>query len=75
LAGKTQKKLSPERHKELIRKLKERFDKNMNRHKGLEWPKLEANLDANTENLWSIYEMERTGGEPDVVGRHLKNKK
>ncbi len=68
MAGKTQKKLSTERHKELIRKLKERFEKNMNRHKGLEWDKLEAKLNSNAEKLWALYEMDRTGGEPDVVG-------
>jgi hypothetical protein len=53
---------------ELLRTLKARFEKNMNRHKGLEWAKVQAMLEANTEKLWSLNEMERTGGEPDVVG-------
>ena len=56
------------RSEELFKVLKGRFEKNMNRHKGLEWAKVQAKLDANTEKLWSINEMERTGGEPDVVG-------
>src|SRR6058998_3130346 len=60
--------LSPERREELLRALKARFEKNMNRHKGLEWPKVQAKLEANAETLWSLNEMERTGGEPDVVG-------
>lgn len=63
--------LSPEQREELIRVLKARFEKNMNRHQGLEWAKVQANLDAKTEKLWSLNEMERTGGEPDVV-RHDK---
>jgi hypothetical protein len=62
------KELSPEHHEELLSELKARFEKNMNRHKGLEWPKVQAALEANTEKLWSLGEMERTGGEPDVVG-------
>ena len=53
---------------ELLRALKARFEKNVNRHKGLEWVKVQAKLEANTEKLWSLNEMERTGGEPDVVG-------
>ena len=60
--------LSAEQHEELLRALKARFEKNMNRHKGLEWAKVQAKLEANTEKLWSLNEMERTGGEPDVVG-------
>src|SRR6266705_453213 len=60
--------LSPEQRKELLRALKARFEKNMNRHKGLEWDKVQAKLEANAEKLWSLNEMERTGGEPDVVG-------
>ena len=67
------KKLSPEQREELIRILKARFEKNMNRHKGLEWAKIEAKLEANTEKLWSLNEMERTGGEPDVVGHDKKS--
>ena len=62
------KKLSPERLEELISILKSRFEKNMNRHKNLEWAKVQAKLEANTEKLWSLGEMEKTGGEPDVVG-------
>lgn len=61
------KKLSPEQCKELLSALKARFEKNMNLHKGLEWVKVQAKLEANTEKLWSLNEMERTGGEPNVV--------
>jgi hypothetical protein len=64
--------LSPEQREELIRALKARFEKNMNRHKGLEWAKLQAKLEANTEKMWWLNEMERTGGEPDVVGNDNK---
>src|SRR5437660_11065899 len=66
------KELSPEKREELFRALKARFEKNMNRHKGLEWAKVRAKLQANTEKLWSLNEMERTGGEPDVVGHDKK---
>ena len=66
------KKLSPEQREELLNTLKARFEKNMNRHKGLEWAKVQAKLEANTEKLWSLNEMERTGGEPDVVGHDKK---
>jgi hypothetical protein len=66
------KNLSPEQRKELLRALKARFEKNMNRHKGLEWANVEAKLKANPEKLWSLSEMERTGGEPDVVGHEKK---
>ena len=66
------KKLSSEQRQELLKTLNVRFDKNMNRHKGFEWPKVQARLEANTENLWSLNEMERTGGEPDVVGYDKK---
>jgi hypothetical protein len=66
------KKLSPEQREELLGALKARFEKNMNRHKGLEWAEVQAKLDANTEKLWSLDEMERTGGEPDVVGHDKK---
>src|SRR5512145_537510 len=62
------KELSAEQRQELLRALKARFEKNMNRHKGLEWSKVQAKLEANTKKLWSLNEMERTGGEPDVVG-------
>jgi hypothetical protein len=58
--------------KELLRALEARFKKNMNRHKGLAWAEVQAKLDANTEKLWSLNEMERTGGEPDVVGHDQK---
>jgi hypothetical protein len=64
--------LSPERRKQLLIALKARFEKNMNRHKGLEWDKVQAKLEANAEKLWSLNEMERTGGEPDVVGDDKK---
>jgi len=53
---------------ELLRTLEARFEKNMNRHKGLEWTKVQARLVANREKLWSLNEMERTGGDPDVIG-------
>ncbi len=63
-----EKQLSPEQRSELFNALKDRFDKNTNRHTNLEWTKVQAKLNANPEKLWSLYEMERTGGEPDVVG-------
>ena len=66
------KKLSPELREQLLRALKTRFEKNMNRHKGLEWAKVQAKLETYTEKLWSLNEMERTGGEPDVVGHDTK---
>jgi hypothetical protein len=66
------KKLSPEQREELLRALKARFEKNMSRHKGLEWAKVRAKLEANAEKLWSLNEMERTGGEPDVVDHDKK---
>ena len=53
--------------------MKARFQKNMSRHKGLEWDKVQAKLEANAEKLWSLHEMERTGGEPDVVGHDKKS--
>jgi hypothetical protein len=62
------KELLPERRDELLSALKSRFEKNMNRHKGVEWVKVQAKLEANAEKLWSLNEMERTSGEPDVVG-------
>src|SRR5687767_13037956 len=70
--SKTTNKLSPEQRDELLKTLKARFEKNMNRHKGLEWAKAEAKLEDNTKKLWSLNEMERTGGEPDVVGYDKK---
>jgi len=70
----SKKELSPGQREELIRTLKTRFDKNMNRHKGLEWAKVQAKLNHSSkgEKLWSLNEMERTGGEPDVVGHDKK---
>lgn len=66
------KKLTSKQQDELLRTLKARFEKNMNRHKGLEWDKVEAKLQAKPERLWSLNEMETTGGEPDVVGYDKK---
>jgi len=60
--------LSPKEGEELVRVLKARFEENINRHQGLDWAKVEAKLKAKTNKLWSLNEMERTGGEPDVVG-------
>ena len=60
--------LSKKQHEELLTTLKARFEKNMDRHKGLEWAEVQAKLGANAEKLWSLTEMERTSGEPDVVG-------
>src|SRR6266700_2859945 len=71
-AVETKRKLSPEQREELLRALKARFEKNMNRHKGLEWAKVKAKLEVHTEKLWSLNEMESTGGEPDVVGFDIK---
>lgn len=66
------KELSLEQREELFKALKARFEDNMNRHKDLEWAKVQAKLDDNTEKLWSLHEMERTGGEPDVVDHDKK---
>jgi uncharacterized protein DUF4256 len=66
------KELSSEQRKELLRGLKNRFEKNMSRHEGLEWAKVQAKLEASTEKVRSLHEMERTGGEPDVVGYDKK---
>ena len=63
----SQKSLSSEQREALLSGLKERFEKNITRHEWLEWPKVQAKLEANAEKLWSLHEMERTGGEPDVV--------
>ena len=65
--------LSAEQQKELLKTLKARFEKNMNRHKGLEWSKVQSKVEANTQKLWSLNEMESTGGEPDVVGYDNKS--
>jgi hypothetical protein len=69
---KTSKKLSQQKSEELINTLKTRFEKNMNRHKGIKWNEVEARLNANSEKLWSLNEMESTGGEPDVTGHDKK---
>lgn len=68
----TMRELSPEQREELLQTLKARFEKNMNRHPGLEWADVQAKLEANPEKLWSLHEMEETGGEPDVVGHDGK---
>ena len=67
-ASSNNKELPSDRREELLRTLKARFRENMNRHQGLEWAKVQARLEANGEKLWSLNEMEKTGGEPDVVG-------
>jgi len=67
-AVETKKKLSPEQRVEVLRTLKARFEKNINRHKGLEWAKAQAKLEVSPDKMWSLNEMESTGGEPDVVG-------
>jgi Protein of unknown function (DUF4256) len=64
--------LSKQQREELLNTLQVRFEKNMNRHKGLKWAKVHARLEANTEKLWSLNEMESSGGEPDVVGHDKK---
>jgi hypothetical protein len=69
---KTNMALSLEQREELLKTLKARFEKNMNRHEGLEWAKVQAKLEASPEKLWSLSEMEGTGGEPDVVGHDNK---
>jgi hypothetical protein len=68
----TKNKLSAEQHKELLKSLKASFEKNMNRHKAIEWSDVLAKLGANKEKLWSLHEMQRTGGEPDVVAYDKK---
>jgi hypothetical protein len=68
----TKRELSPEQCEELLAALRVRFEKNMNRHKGLEWAKVRTRLEASPEKLWSLNEMEGTGGEPDVVGLDKK---
>jgi hypothetical protein len=72
MATKTKNKLSAAQSAILLSTLKARFEKNMNRHKGIEWAKVQAKLEANKEKLWSLNEMENTGGEPDVVGYDKK---
>ena len=68
----TKKKLSANERKDLLQTLQARFEKQMNRHKGLEWARVKAKLEANPEKLWSLNEMEKSGGEPDVVGHDKK---
>ena len=70
--NRNKKALSPEQREVTLSTLKARFEKNKNRHKGLEWADVQAKLEANAEKLWSISEMERTGGEPDVVSHDKK---
>ena len=65
--------MNAKQREELLQTLKARFEKNINRHKGVEWAKVQAKLEANNEKLWSLNEMERTGGEPDVVGHDKKS--
>src|ERR1700756_2282878 len=64
--------LSTKQREEILKTLRDRFEKNTNRHKGLEWTKIQTKLEANPGTLWSLNEMERTGGEPDVVGHDKK---
>src|SRR5215510_2281373 len=71
-SAKTRKELSPHEREELLRGLKDRFEKNMKRHQGLEWARVQAKLEASPEKMWSLNEMERTGGEPDVIGYDKK---
>jgi hypothetical protein len=66
------KELSPKEREELLSALEARFEKNMKRHEGIKWAEVKAKLEANAEKLWSLHEMERTGGEPDVVGKDKK---
>jgi len=66
------KELSPEQREVLLRALKARFEKNMIRHEGIEWAKIQEKLETSSEKLWSLHEMESTGGEPDVVGYDQK---
>src|ERR1700761_8512348 len=65
--------ISKEQREEMLKTLKVRFEKNMNRHKGIEWTKVQARLEAHPEKLWSLNEMERTGGEPDLVTHDKKS--
>ncbi len=66
--------LSLEQSEDLLDTLKKRFAKNMNRHKGLDWEKIAAKLEASPDKLWSLGEMENTGGEPDVIGFDKKDR-
>ena len=69
----SKRKLSQQESDALIKTLKARFEKNVNRHKGIEWNKVQARLNANPEKMWSLEQMESTGGEPDVVGLDKKS--
>jgi len=71
-ANSSKKKLTPAQHVELLKTLEARFEENIDRHQGLEWDKVQARLEASPAKLWSLAEMERTGGEPDVVGQDPK---
>lgn len=71
-ASETKRTLSPIEREELLSTLRSRFDQNKERHKGIEWSKLHAKLEANPDKLWSLHEMERTGGEPDVIAYDKK---
>lgn len=73
--SKSKNKLSAEEQKELLKTLKSRFEKNINRHKGIEWSKVQAKLEANTDKLWTLNQMEKTGGEPDVINFDKKTGK
>jgi hypothetical protein len=70
--NRNKKELSTKQREELLQALKARFEKNMNRHKSLDWARAQARLEGHAEKLWSLHEMERTGGEPDVVGQDKK---
>ena len=71
--NKPEKKISIENQKQLLDTLKNRFEKNMNRHKGLIWSEIQLKLESNIEKLWSLNEMEKTGGEPDVIAYDKDN--
>jgi hypothetical protein len=71
--NKLEKKISLENQKQLLDTLQNRFEKNMNRHKELEWSKIQLKLETNKEKLWSLNEMEKTGGEPDVIAYNKEN--
>jgi hypothetical protein len=73
--AKSKKKLTSDQQEQLLLTLRRRFEKNMGRHKGISWEKVASKLEANAEALWSVNEMEKTGGEPDVVGLDKKTGK
>src|SRR6478735_8950653 len=73
MSASNKKQLSPKQREELLKALKARFEKNLNRHKGLDWAKVQTRLETHPEKLWSLNEMEGTGGEPDVVGQDKKS--